>query len=148
MVQDVNTFSTWYEATAARGEAREALLGPMEADVCVIGGGLAGLTTALELSRRNQRVVLLEAKRLAWGASGRNGGFVSNGFAEGIENVQRRVGLDAARALYALSVDGTKYVAREIATGDTSIKMGDGLAYRPSPPRWREFQVPLRNAAA
>ncbi len=126
MVQDVNTFSTWYEATAARGEAREALLGPMEADVCVIGGGLAGLTTALELSRRNQRVVLLEAKKLAWGASGRNGGFVSNGFAEGIENVQRRVGLDAARVLYALSVDGTKYVAREIATGDTAIKMGDG----------------------
>jgi gamma-glutamylputrescine oxidase len=92
----------------------------------VIGGGLAGLTTALELARRKKRVVLLEAKRLAWGASGRNGGFVSNGFAEGIENVQKRVGLEAARALYSLSKHGSEYVRREIESGDSSIRMGDG----------------------
>ena len=126
MARDINTSSTWYEATASRSEPRKPLHGSIDADVCVIGGGLAGLTTALELSRRNKRVVLLEAKLLAWAASGRNGGFVSNGFAEGIENVQSRVGLDAARALYALSVAGTRYVAGEIATGDASIRMGDG----------------------
>ena len=97
----------------------------VKADVCVIGGGLAGLTTALELSRRKKRVVLLEAKRLAWGASGRNGGFVSNGFAEGIGNVQRRVGLEAARALYSLSRHGSEYVRREIEAGDPTIKMGE-----------------------
>ena len=97
----------------------------MKADVCVIGGGLAGLTTALELSRRKKKVVLLEAKQLAWGASGRNGGFVSNGFAEGIENVQKRVGLEAARALYSLSRHGSEYVRREIEAGDPAIKMGE-----------------------
>ena len=102
------------------------LRGPVKADVCVIGGGLAGLTTALELSRRKKKVVLLEAKQLAWGASGRNGGFVSNGFAEGIENVQKRVGLEAARALYSLSRHGTEYVRREIAAGDPTLKMGEG----------------------
>ena len=126
MAQTGNEFLTWYEATAARGETRMALSGMVKAEVCVIGGGLAGLTTALELSRRNKQVVLLEAKNLAWAASGRNGGFVSNGFAEGIENVQKRVGLDAARALYSLSKRGTEYVANEIATGDPSIKMGEG----------------------
>jgi gamma-glutamylputrescine oxidase len=126
LAQDVNTPSTWYEATATRAHVREALRSVVKADVCVIGGGLAGLTTALELSRRNKRVVLLEAKKLAWAASGRNGGFVSNGFAEGIGNVQKRVGLDAARALYELSKRGTEYVAGEIATGDPSIKMGEG----------------------
>ncbi len=126
MKQAVNNFPTWYEATTDRGEARAALRGTVKTDVCVIGGGLAGLTTALELSRRKKRVVLLEAKRLAWGASGRNGGFVSNGFAEGIENVQKRVGLDAARALHALSRHGVEYVRREIESGDASIKMGDG----------------------
>jgi gamma-glutamylputrescine oxidase len=125
-VQDVNTPSTWYEATAMRGKTREALRSTVKADVCVIGGGLAGLTTALELARRNKRVVLLEAKKLAWAASGRNGGFVSDGFAESIANVQKRVGLDAARALYSLSKRGTEYVANEIATGDPSIKMGEG----------------------
>lgn len=126
MKQAVNTFPTWYEATTTRGEARNPLRGPVKADVCVIGGGLAGLTTALELSRRKKKVVLLEAKQLAWGASGRNGGFVSNGFAEGIENVQKRVGLEAARALYSLSRHGTEYVRREIAAGDPTLKMGEG----------------------
>ncbi len=125
MKQAVNTFPTWYEATTTRSEARNPLRGPVKADVCVIGGGLAGLTTALELSRRKKKVVLLEAKQLAWGASGRNGGFVSNGFAEGIENVQKRVGLEAARALYSLSRHGSEYVRREIEAGDPAIKMGE-----------------------
>jgi gamma-glutamylputrescine oxidase len=126
MKQAVNTSTTWYEATTTRGEMRMPLRSIVSADVCVIGGGLAGLTTALELSRRKKKVVLLEAKQLAWGASGRNGGFVSNGFAEGIENVRKRVGLDAARALYSLSRHGSEYVRREIESGDPSIKMGDG----------------------
>ncbi len=125
MKQAVNTFPTWYEATTERGSPRAALRGPVKADVCVIGGGLAGLTTALELSRRKKKVVLLEAKQLAWSASGRNGGFVSNGFAEGIENVQKRVGLEAARALYSLSRHGSEYVRREIEVGDPAIKMGE-----------------------
>jgi len=126
MKQAVNDSATWYEATTDRGEVCASLRGTVKADVCVVGGGLAGLTTALELSRRKKKVILLEAKRLAWGASGRNGGFVSNGFAEGIENVQKRVGLDAARALHALSRHGVEYMRREIESGDASIKMGEG----------------------
>lgn len=125
MKQAVNTFPTWYEATTERSEMRLPLRGQVKADVCVIGGGLAGLTTALELSRRGKKVVLLEAKQLAWGASGRNGGFVSNGFAEGIENVQKQVGLEAARALYSLSRYGSEYVRHEIEAGDPTIKMGE-----------------------
>ena len=117
---------TWYEATADRGAPRPSVSGRIEAQVCVVGGGLAGLTTALELARRGVSVALLEAKRIAWGASGRNGGFVSNGFAEGMDNVAARVGLDAAKALYQLTRHGTEYVRREIAEGDPTIKMGEG----------------------
>jgi gamma-glutamylputrescine oxidase len=83
LVQVLKLPLSWYEATATRG-ASIALNGDHSADVCVIGGGLAGLTVALELARSGKKVVLLEASRIACGASGRNGGFVSNGFALGI----------------------------------------------------------------
>ena len=92
-------------------------------DVCVVGGGLAGLTTTLELARAGLSVVLLEKNLIGSGASGRNGGFVSNGFALGMEDVERRVGMEAARALYELSCRGTEYVRREVSASD---KMGDG----------------------
>jgi gamma-glutamylputrescine oxidase len=126
MVQIVNDYATWYEATALRSPTPQALAGIIDADVCVVGAGLAGLTTTLELARRGLRVVLLEARLTASGASGRNGGFVSNGFALGIKDVARHVGSDAARGLYELSKLGTEYVRAEIAKSDPAIKMGDG----------------------
>ena len=78
------TSQTWYEATAPAREAQGALRGVEACDACVIGGGLAGITTARELQRRGRIVVLLEAGQIAGGASGRNGGSVSNGFSAGI----------------------------------------------------------------
>ncbi len=126
MAQMIDHYATWYEATAERLVPAAALLTAIKADVCVVGGGLAGLTTCLELSRRGLKVVLLEAQLIASGASGRNGGFVSNGFALGMGDIVKAVGADAARALHALSRQGTEYVRAEIASGDASIKMGDG----------------------
>lgn len=126
MLTPNHSMATWYEATTERGVPRQKLSGAIEADVCVIGGGLAGLTTALELARKGVSVVLLKAHRLAWAASGRNGGFVSNGFAEGNGAIESRVGREASRALYELSRHGTEYVRREISEYDPSIKMGEG----------------------
>ncbi len=119
----IESFETWYEATATRSTAALPLSQKLKADVCVVGGGLAGLTTCLELARAGLSVALLEKSSIGSGASGRNGGFVSNGFALGMEDVESHVGLDAARALYDLSRKGTDYVRREVAPTD---KMGDG----------------------
>jgi gamma-glutamylputrescine oxidase len=82
----------------------------LDVDVCVVGGGLAGLTVARELARRGWSVAVLEAKRIAWNASGRNGGFVLPGFAEDIDAIIERVGLAHAKPLWALSVKGVEYV--------------------------------------
>jgi gamma-glutamylputrescine oxidase len=127
MTQDVKEFETWYEATANRGASRSTLRNDTHADVCVIGGGLAGIAAAHELSRRGKSVILIEAKSLAWGASGRNGGFVSDGFALDATDLAARVGLEAARSLYGLSRLGTEAVRQNVARLDPTIKMGDGL---------------------
>jgi gamma-glutamylputrescine oxidase len=117
---------TWYDKTADRGGGFDICTGPHVCDVAVVGGGLAGLTTALELQRLGQSVVLLEAEKIAGGASGRNGGFVSNGFAESWTAIIARVGLAAAQNLHALSKQGTEFVRATIAAHDPAIKMGDG----------------------
>lgn len=84
------------------------------ADVCIVGAGLAGLTTALELARAGRQVVVLDAERIAWGASGRNGGFVSPGYAQGYTAIESRVGQEEARTLHALSIEGMQLVASNI----------------------------------
>jgi gamma-glutamylputrescine oxidase len=118
--------ATWYAANVGPTRGYEPLRGTVEADVCIVGGGLAGLTTARELLRAGKNVVLLEAERVAWGASGRNGGFVSPGFALGVEPLIARVGLPAARALHALSMDGHDYVRKTLDEIAPQALMGHG----------------------
>ncbi len=109
---------TWYTATMVPTAAHGRLTFDLDVDVCVIGGGLAGLTTAREIARRGWSVAVLEGRRLAWNASGRNDGFVLPGFAESMERVVARVGIDHAKALWALSEMGLEYVRTSIAEAD------------------------------
>jgi glycine/D-amino acid oxidase-like deaminating enzyme len=80
-----------------------------------VGGGLAGLSTALELARAGRRVCVLEAHRIAWGASGRNGGFVSPGYSASHATIARQVGEEHANALHRLSIEGAHAVVDNIA---------------------------------
>lgn len=102
--------SGWYAATAAAPPECRLLAGDVDADVCVVGGGMAGLTVAYELARRNWSVVVLEAERVGSGGSGRNAGIVAPGFAEPPERIVERLGPDNARSLWRLSVGGVDYV--------------------------------------
>ncbi|MBB4066445.1 NAD(P)/FAD-dependent oxidoreductase [Gellertiella hungarica] len=106
---------TYYKRTLSDGRERASLNGTVECDTVVVGGGLAGLTTALELVRGGQKVVLLEEKAVGFGASGRNGGFVSPGFATGSDDIARRAGAAAARDIHRLSIEGMEYVRQTIA---------------------------------
>jgi len=91
----------------------------LDIDACVIGGGLAGLTTARELARSGWSVVLLEAGRLAANASGRNTGFVLPGFAADADKLVTRVGFGPAKSLWALSEAGLDYV-RDTVSAETA----------------------------
>ncbi|MFL6800127.1 MAG: NAD(P)/FAD-dependent oxidoreductase [Xanthobacteraceae bacterium] len=106
---------SWYTASMVPATLRAPLAADLDVDVCVIGGGLAGLTTAREIARRGWSVALIEAQRIGSGASGRNDGFVLPGFAAAMERVLTRVGLEHAKALWALSEIGLDYVSSTIA---------------------------------
>jgi glycine/D-amino acid oxidase-like deaminating enzyme len=123
------TYIDTYYARRLVGEGSYAPLhGTHETDICIVGGGLAGLTTALELCRRGRQVTVLESNRLAWGASGRNGGFVSPGFACSQAKIARKVGADQAKELYRLSMEGVDIVADNIrALGINGIDRSDGV---------------------
>ena len=72
---------SYYAASANPAPNRPPLTGDVQADVCVVGGGIAGCATALFLAERGYRVVLLEGNRIAFGASGRSGGQAIVGYA-------------------------------------------------------------------
>lgn len=105
---------SYYARTANPSPTRSPLDSEIETDVCVVGGGLAGLSTALSLAERGRSVVVLEARRVAWGASGRNGGFVGAGFAAGVDSIVRRAGIEPARKLYALTRDAVERIQERI----------------------------------
>jgi gamma-glutamylputrescine oxidase len=86
------------------------LQGALAADVCVIGGGIAGCSAALHLAERGYSVALLEAEHIGWGASGRSGGQVLTGFASGQHRLVQALGADTARKLWDISVEGVELV--------------------------------------
>lgn len=101
---------SYYAASANPAPVYPALEGTVEADVCVIGAGYTGLSSALHLAERGYKVVVLEAERVAWGASGRNGGHVGVGQRRGQEDLEKMLGLHTARCLWDMSVEAVQLV--------------------------------------
>jgi gamma-glutamylputrescine oxidase len=111
----VEHIRSWYAASANPAPLREPLRGETTADVCVVGGGIAGCSTALHLAERGYRVVLLEGRRIAWGASGRSGGQAIVGFAAGQDRLVAQVGREAARRMFDVSVEALDLIRDRVA---------------------------------
>ncbi|MCZ6862909.1 MAG: FAD-binding oxidoreductase [Alphaproteobacteria bacterium] len=115
---------SYYAASTPAAPGYPKLNADIETETCVIGGGFAGLTVARELARRGRGVVLLEARCIGWGASGRNGGFVSPGYAADIFALERRLGKAHAKELYDLSREGAVYVRKCLSEPDFAGILG------------------------
>ncbi|HBO1619577.1 Gamma-glutamylputrescine oxidoreductase [Pseudomonas aeruginosa] len=106
---------SYYAATANRNLNFPQLEGEVVADVCVVGGGFSGLNTAIELAERGLSVVILEAKRIAWAASGRNGGQLIRGCGHDLSKFERYIGTDGVSTLDQLGLDAIDIVKRRIS---------------------------------
>ncbi|OYY55670.1 MAG: FAD-dependent oxidoreductase [Halothiobacillus sp. 28-55-5] len=108
------TQNSYYAASANEQPAYPRLEGDTEADVCVVGGGFAGLSAAIELADRGYSVVVLEAKTIGWGASGRNGGQIIAGLACEHSVIEKALGLDAAKQVWGMTLEALDLVHERV----------------------------------
>ena len=120
----VSTLSFWLDEPY---QARPPVEADEEAEVCVVGGGVAGLSCALHLARRGIETVVLEGDTVAAGASGRNGGFLLAGMATFHVDARERYGREAAVRVYRLTLalqDEIYALAAELGAGDAVRRTG------------------------
>ena len=132
---DYSPIDSWYAASANKSLNFAPLAGEVEADVCIVGGGYTGLSSALHLRERGYKVVLLEANRVGWGASGRNGGHCSTGQRTDQEALEEKLGKEHARRLWDLSLEAVDTVCDLVDRFniDCELKTGDlHVAAKPS----------------
>ncbi len=106
---------SYYAATAIAQAPRSTLEGDLETDVCIIGGGFTGISAALELAERGFKVVVLEGNRVGFGASGRNGGQIVNGYSRNLETIRKWYGEEKAAALGQMSLEGGNIIRERVA---------------------------------
>ncbi|ADV27914.1 FAD dependent oxidoreductase [Pseudoxanthomonas suwonensis 11-1] len=126
---------SWYAASAAPLPEQPVLEGAVEADVCILGAGYTGLTAALELAEAGYSVVVVEAQRVGWGASGRNGGQAIVGYGCEQETLERLLGPDEARLLFDYSREAMDRLRGRIARHGIECDWRDGHAHVPIKPR-------------
>lgn len=126
---------SWYAASATPLAQQPQLEGKTEADVCILGAGYTGLSAALELAEAGYKVVVLEAERIGWGASGRNGGQAIAGFSCGEDKLEALVGFEDARRMFDLSREGLQWLRGRIVRHAIDCDWRDGHAQVAIKPR-------------
>ncbi|TKV69267.1 FAD-binding oxidoreductase [Marinobacter panjinensis] len=141
---------SYYAASANKAPRRPALQGQCEADVCVVGAGYTGLSTALFLAEAGFRVVVLEAATVGWGASGRNGGQIVNSFSRDLDSIERQTRPDHLRLLADMAFEGSQIIRQRVRDYRIRCDLKEGGIFAALNPRqlkhleaqqalWRRF---------
>lgn len=117
---------SYYAASANPVPARPELQGETETDVCIIGAGYTGLSTALFLLENGFKVTVLEAAKVGFGASGRNGGQIVNSYSRDIDVIERSVGPKQAQLLGQMAFEGGRIIRERIAKYNIQCDLKDG----------------------
>ncbi|MBV7317310.1 FAD-binding oxidoreductase [Shewanella sp. NIFS-20-20] len=118
--------SSYYAASAKPFELQAQLTESIEADVCIIGAGYTGLSSAIHLLESGLSVVVLEAARIGFGASGRNGGQIVNSFSRDIDSIERTVGKENARIFGEMAFEGGRIIRRLVKDYQIDCDLKDG----------------------
>ncbi|HIG60324.1 MAG TPA: FAD-binding oxidoreductase [Gammaproteobacteria bacterium] len=143
--------TSYYAATSMANDNYPALEGQVTTDVAVVGGGFSGVNTALELSERGYEVTLLEANRLAWGASGRNGGQVIGGIGHDPNQFSKFVGDEGVRAIYDMGIECVEIIRERVAEYNIDCDLRWGycdVALKPRHLKWFENSKKEQEAIA
>ena len=139
---------SYYAATAPRMDSFHALNEAISADVAIVGGGLAGLSAAIELAERGLQVVLLEANEVGGGASGRNGGQALAGLACDQATIEAQLGLDEAKRIWAMSLEATRLIQQRSAQFGIDCEWQSGyLSLATSPAKAHELKASVETMA-
>jgi len=117
--------NSYYAASANQAPARAQLLGDKQIDVCIIGAGFSGLSTALHLVEKGYKVAIVEGARVGWGASGRNGGQIVNGLNASLQTIEKRYGADTANFVASLVQEGGDIIRERVNTYNIPCDLKD-----------------------
>lgn len=117
---------SYYAATAIGASTRPVLEGNEQADVCVIGGGFTGLSAALNLAERGMSVILLEAERVGFGASGRNGGQIGSGQRKDVLTLEKLLGYEASKRLWDYAEAAKEEIRNRVRLHDIDCDLQNG----------------------
>ena len=117
---------SYYAASANDKVERAQLNDNITTDVCIIGAGYTGLSSALHLLELGYSVTVLEAARVGWGASGRNGGQIVNSFSRDIDSIERTVGKETGQLFGEMAFEGGRIIKQLIAKHEIQCDLKDG----------------------
>lgn len=118
--------NSYYAASANNKQLREKLADNIETDVCIIGAGYTGLSSAIHLLEAGFKVTVLEAARVGFGASGRNGGQIVNSFSRDIDMIEKTVGVDRAKLFGEMAFEGGRIIKNLVAKYNIQCDLKDG----------------------
>jgi len=137
---------SYYAGTANWQTNYPELQDHINCDVVVVGGGFSGVSTALELSEKGYKVVLLEANRISWGATGRNGGQIIGGIGHNIEQFENRIGKEGVKSIYSMGDECVEIIRERVKKYNIQCDLTWGYCDAAIKPRhikslekWKEF---------
>ena len=125
--QHDNEKENYYQNSSTKIDFISKLEDSIDADICIIGGGLTGISSALYLSKKGYKIVLIEARKIGWGASGRNGGQLGGGLRKDQKEVENKLGINQAKELWNLGIEAVEEVKENIKKYNIDCDLVNGV---------------------